>query len=486
MTIKNRLSISNFLMIVIPAMLALFIGFVGIATLWVPLVHQNNVGVRDLEDFEKASTFITQQIEEKLSYNTNKQEQQQIAVAADYLRDITGYTVQIVSADGNVQTWGDAPNEYMPVLRAAADQLNEPGIVSTGTNAVNRKQVETAQGVYRIYVYGTQLKTRTWPEKTTTKIVGLMILIGVIATIFLTNRFLTRFIFRYIQEALEELSQGVHQIRDGDLEIRLQHKTADEFAPICEDFNDMAMRLRESVEVIQNQEKNRKELLAGISHDLRSPLTSIKAYTEGLIDGVAKTPEAQARYLAMIQTKANDIESMITNLFMFSKMDLAEYPCYPEVLDLAKEITEFIQQEREEYETKGLQIDSSKVEACGLIYADTGQLRRVISNILGNSLKYKEQPAGRVRLSCAKSNGKIQLIIEDDGPGVPEEALSRLFHVFYRTDPSRNNPQKGSGLGLAIAEKAVARMEGTIRAENAVPHGLRIEVLLPEHKGGLA
>ena len=484
MTIKSRLSISNFLMIVIPTILALVIGFIGIAVIWIPLVHQNNIGVRDLEDFEKASTFIVQQTSEKLM-SEDRKGKREISTAAEYLRSITGYTVQIIAEDGDVQTFGSESAEDIETLRLAADHLNKPGIVSIGTNAVNKSVVATPRGTYVLYVYGTELKTRVWPGRTAAKVALVLIAVAVMLTIFLTNRFLTRFVFQHIQEALEELSKGVHQIRDGNLGIRIQHKTADEFSPICEDFNDMAERLKKSVSLIQNQEKNRKELLAGMSHDLRSPLTSIKAYTEGLIDGVAKTPEAQARYLAMIQTKVNEIESMITNLFTFSKMDLEEYPCYPEILDLEKEVTALIRQNSDEYQARGLKLDCSQLHACGKIYADPGQLRSVISNIIGNSLKYKEQASGCVSIKSSYDANGIRLFIEDDGPGVPKEALTKLFEVFYRSDPSRSNTQKGSGLGLAIAQKAVFRMGGSIWAENVEPHGLRMVLIFPEYKEAL-
>ncbi len=482
MTIKNRLSISNLLMIIIPSLLALIIGFFGITALWMPLVQQNNIGVRDLEDFEKASTFMVQQIEAKLVETGEMDDRPKISEVAIYLRDLTGYTVQIETETGRSWTWGDEPNSYMPALRAAADQLDETGIISTGANAVTTKKVQTNDGVYRIYIYGSQLKTRSWPGKSPAQIVAGMILLSLIVAAFFANRFLTRFVFRHIKEAIEELSKGVRQIRDGNLAIKIQYKTDDEFRPICEDFNDMARRLRESVALIERQEKNRKELLAGMSHDLRSPLTSIKAYTEGLIDGVAKTPEAKLRYLEMIRTKVSDIERMIANLFMFSKMEMDDYPYYPESLDLAKELLSFLEQDGEEYKAKGLVINSDNVHSCGKIFADPMQLRRIISNILENSLKYKEGDVGDLCLSCKNYAGKLQIILKDDGPGVPIDALPRLFDVFYRHDPSRSNPNEGSGLGLAIVQKAVRQMGGSIWAENAVPHGLQITIELPEYQ----
>lgn len=122
--------------------------------------------------------------------------------------------------------------------------------------------------------------------------------------VVLTNRFLTRFVFRHIAQPLKILGEGVHQIRDGNLTYRIEYTEPDEFRPICEDFNDMAGRLRDSVSRSQKEEESRKELLAGISHDIRSPLTAIQAYVEGLLDGVADTEEKRTAYLSIIQKKS--------------------------------------------------------------------------------------------------------------------------------------------------------------------------------------
>ena len=160
----------------------------------------------------------------------------------------------------------------------------------------------------------------------------------VLAAVLVTNRFLTRFVFRHIQEPLETLAEGVHQIRDGNLTHRIAYDSRDEFQPVCEDFNDMAQRLRASVEQSQREEASRKELLASISHDIRSPLTAIQAYVEGLLDGVADTPEKQREYLTILQAKATEMDQLVRKIFLFSKMDLGEYPYSPEPLDPAQEV----------------------------------------------------------------------------------------------------------------------------------------------------
>lgn len=137
----------------------------------------------------------------------------------------------------------------------------------------------------------------------------ILIAFTIFLSVLFTNRFLIKFVFRRIEEPLTTLATGVHELRDGNLDYRINYYHEDEFLPICEDFNEMAIRLKESVAKIQQQEKNRKELVAGISHDLRSPLTSIQAYVEGLLDGIATTPETQNAYLMTIKTKTLDLAS---------------------------------------------------------------------------------------------------------------------------------------------------------------------------------
>nr|WP_207715411.1 HAMP domain-containing sensor histidine kinase [Clostridium saccharoperbutylacetonicum] len=310
---------------------------------------------------------------------------------------------------------------------------------------------------------------------------GIVMLFLVIAIILFTNRFLTSFVFKRIITPLETLVYGVHQIRDGNLNYYIDYNENDEFQEICSDFNEMAKRLLDSVKARQKDEANRKELIAGISHDLRTPLTSIKAYVEGLETGVASTPESQKRYLETIKNKTNDLEHIVSQLFLFSKLDIGEFPLYLEKVNIGKELLSIAINLFEEYKEKGLIITMMENVKDVYIEADIVQLRNAVVNILENSVKYKNKEQGRMKISCKEKDNYVEIKLEDNGPGVSEEALEKLFDVFYRTDPSRSNPSKGSGLGLSITAKILEQLGGAIKAENVAEGGLAIIMTLPKY-----
>jgi signal transduction histidine kinase len=312
---------------------------------------------------------------------------------------------------------------------------------------------------------------------------GVIMFFVVIAIILLTNRFLTRFVFKRIITPLETLVYGVHQIRDGNLDYHIEYNENDEFQEICSDFNEMAQQLLDSVKARQKDEANRKELIAGISHDLRTPLTSIKAYVEGLETGVASTPETQKRYLDTIKNKTSDLEHIVSQLFLFSKLDIGEFPLYLEKVDIGEELSNIAVNLYEEYKGKGLIITMMQNVKDICIQADIVQLRNAVINVLENSVKYKNKEQGQMKMSCEDNGNYVSIRLEDNGPGVSDEALEKLFDVFYRTDPSRSNPSKGSGLGLSITAKILEQLGGSIKAENVTEGGLAIIMTLPKHAG---
>ena len=317
--------------------------------------------------------------------------------------------------------------------------------------------------------------------------VTVSIILLLLAIMFFTNRFLTKFVFSKIIQPLDLLSNGVQHISNGNLDYKINYTVQDEFKPVCEAFNDMGLQLKTSAEEIKKNDQNRKELFASISHDLRSPLTSIKAFAEGLIDGIATTPEAQQEYLEIIRQKSEEVNNMVAQLFLYSKMDMGNYPTNPEEIDIGKEITDFVSASAEEFKTRGLQVKTNDLPTEAYIYADPLQLRSIFTNILDNSAKYKSDDTITASIYSMASDEAVNIIIEDNGTGVSDEALPMLFEAFYRVDSSRTKPNQGSGLGLAIVSKALERMGGSIRAEN-LPNkgGLRVIIRIPKMEGAFS
>ncbi len=295
---------------------------------------------------------------------------------------------------------------------------------------------------------------------------------ALILTILFTNVYLSHELFSHISAPLDILVEGVERIRSGDLEHPICYTEPDEFKAACDAVDMMAARLRASLEAEQRRQQSSKELIAGMSHDLKSPLTSIRAYTEALLEGVADTPEAQMRYLSTIHDKEGEMEHMVACLLEFSRLELSEYPAKAESLDLRAELEHMVSGMAQEAE-----IDLSGVSG-SRVCADREQLRRIVENIIGNSTKYcPERP--RIEISSQRLESFVRIKFSDNGPGVPAEALPRLFDLFYRADPARAKPGSGSGLGLAIVKRSVEQMGGRTFAERGESGGLCIVIDLP-------
>jgi len=285
-----------------------------------------------------------------------------------------------------------------------------------------------------------------------------------------------------ITKPLDILTRGVNQIHEKNFAHRIEYTDNDEFRPVCEAFNQMAAQLEASTERRLKDEANRRELLAGISHDLRTPLTTINGYLDGLESGVASTPEMREKYFHTIKNKTLDMKHIIEQLFLFSKLDMDEFPFSPARFELSCVLSDMVEELTEEYAMRGLEIVINDSLQNVFVYADVSQFRRVIINILENSVKYKEKETGRMEISCSLYNNFVQIRFADNGPGVNHDLLPNLFNAFYRADPSRHT--KGSGLGLAISAKIIERSGGTIHAENADTGGLVIVIRLPLETGG--
>ena len=299
----------------------------------------------------------------------------------------------------------------------------------------------------------------------------------ILATVVLTNLYLTRNLFCHISQPLDALVAGVTRIRDGDLDSPISYSEADEFKAACDAVDEMAARLKDSLEQQQLAQQKKQELIAGMSHDLKSPLTSIRAYTEALLDGVARDEAARQRYLQTIHAKEMDIEAMVNRLFALAKMDMQDYSVHPEPLPLRPVIQELTAEWAGEEMVIHVDISSDL-----RVLADRELLARIAANLLGNSRKYGGQGTVCVNISARRADAMAEICFADDGPGVPSEQLSRLFDAFYRGDAARTAPCAGSGLGLAVVKKAVEEMGGDVRAENGENGGLHVIFTLPVAK----
>jgi len=320
------------------------------------------------------------------------------------------------------------------------------------------------------------------------KMLEILFLIAIFA-VLITNGLLAIISSKGIMEPLKMLRTATHEIRDGNLEFEIGYQSKNEIGQVCSDFDEMQRRLKQSVESQQRYEENRIEMIAGISHDLGTPLTSIKGYTSGLIDGIADTPEKRAHYLKTIYNTANDMDKLVSELSMSSKLDLNKLPFYFEKLDIAA----FFEDCKEELETTlgRYNITTSVNYFCPsntFVSIDTTQFRRAIMNIVDNSIKYKRTDItdSRVIINLSLEENKfLKIIVTDNGLGVPENEMEKIFYRFYRSDKARTNVSSGSGLGLAITRQIIERHNGKIWAQKSEIGGLAINILLPliEKKG---
>lgn len=300
------------------------------------------------------------------------------------------------------------------------------------------------------------------------------VMIALLLTIAWTNFYLTRSLFRHISDPLDTLAAGVARIRDGDLEHPIAYAETDEFKTACDAMDEMAARLKASLEQQQLEQQKKQELIAGMSHDLKSPLTAIRAYTEALLDGIAQEEAVKQRYLQTIHKKEMEIETLTNRLFAFAKMNVIAFPVHREPLPLHQTMQELT----DEWDTEEMTI-TLEIPNALCVMADRELLHRIMANLLSNSRKYAEQKRIDIQISAIAMGDMAEITFADNGVGVPQEQLSKLSDVFFRGDAARTAPETGSGLGLSVVKKAVTEMGGSVCAENGEQDGLRIVFTLP-------
>ena len=311
------------------------------------------------------------------------------------------------------------------------------------------------------------------------KAVAIQSAISFIVILFFTACILIFWIYRSIIQPLNILRVATDHIKDGDLDYSVTSDTKDEIGQLCDDFESMRLRLKRLIDDRIQYEEDIKELVSNISHDLKTPLTAIKGYTEGLIDGVADTEEKQNKYLKTIYMKANDMSVLVDELAYYAKIDCNTIPYSFSNISLAEYFEDCVEDLHLELEEKNIVVDyENLVDHNVKVVADAEQLKRVVHNIIGNSVKYMDKPDGIIKIRIKNDEEAVRVDIEDNGIGIDEGELQLIFDRFYRADTSRSTKTGGSGLGLAIAKKVIEDHFGKIWATSEKNKGTTISFTL--------
>ena len=290
-------------------------------------------------------------------------------------------------------------------------------------------------------------------------------------------------VYRSIAVPLVKLKKATQNIKEGNLDFVLDVEGKDEFSELCQDFEEMRRRLKESTEEKSLIEKENRELISNISHDLKTPITAVKGYVEGIMDGVADTPEKMDRYVRTIYNKTNEMDHLINELTFYSKIDTNRIPYTFSKLNVEDYFEDCSEEVGLELETRGIElVYANYVEKDVMVIADGEQIRRVIHNIISNAIKYMDKPKGIIQIRIKDVGDFIQIEIEDNGKGIGPKDLPYIFDRFYRTDVSRNSSKGGSGIGLSIVKKILEYHGGKVWATSRLGIGTIMYFVLRKYQ----
>ena len=290
-------------------------------------------------------------------------------------------------------------------------------------------------------------------------------------------------VYRSIAVPLVKLKKATQNIKEGNLDFVLDVEGKDEFYELCQDFEEMRRRLKESTEEKSLIEKENRELISNISHDLKTPITAVKGYVEGIMDGVADTPEKMDRYVRTIYNKTNEMDHLINELTFYSKIDTNRIPYTFNKLNVEDYFEDCSEEVGLELETRGIElVYANYVEKDVMVIADGEQIRRVIHNIISNAIKYMDKPKGIIQIRIKDVGDFIQIEIEDNGKGIGPKDLPYIFDRFYRTDVSRNSSKGGSGIGLSIVKKILEDHGGKVWATSRLGIGTIMYFVLRKYQ----
>ncbi len=363
----------------------------------------------------------------------------------------------------------------VPILLIAATIA---AAMSMNRGTVDARQYAREEVNGNIYYFTTEGKVSEADPQIRLPILQTVFFLMVV--IVCTAMVLVIWLYRSIIKPLSVLRMATENIREGNLDFTVSGHSDDELGQLCLDFENMRGRLKEQIDARVKYEQDTIDLISNISHDLKTPLTAIKGYTEGILDGVADTDEKRNKYLKTIYTKAADMQSLVDELSEYTKLDSNIIPYNFSNVNVNSFFTDCVDELSLDTEVKNITLSyKSNVEDGRTVIADAEQLRRVINNIIGNSVKYMDKPEGHIEIRSFVDGDFVRFEIEDNAAGIGEADLPHIFERFYRADSSRGTRKGGTGLGLAISKKIIEDHGGMISVTSKLGEGTTFTFTVP-------
>lgn len=312
------------------------------------------------------------------------------------------------------------------------------------------------------------------------KIMMVQATLSIVLVLVATGLLLSIWLYGSIIRPVSKLKLATNNIKNGNYDFEMPKVTKDEIGDVCADFEEMRMILKQTSEDKIKSDREEKELIRNISHDLKTPLTAIKGYVEGILDGVADTPQKREKYLRTIANKVNDMDKLIDELTIYSRLDTNRMPYNFDRISLKKYFDDFCEELSIDLESQGIELDyKNYMGEEVMVVVDTEQFKRVVNNIISNSVKYmSDGRKGRITINVYDEGKYCHILMGDNGRGIEPNELPHIFERFYRTDDSRNSKQGGSGIGLAIVKRIIEDHKGKIWAESVEGEGTTMHILL--------
>jgi signal transduction histidine kinase len=308
------------------------------------------------------------------------------------------------------------------------------------------------------------------------------LLLAIVLLIFASGiaMILGYFFSNTVTDRIMSLKHAAEKLANGDLQTRVPLNGRDELTALSATFNQMAEQLQTAAQKQQEIENLRRDLVAWASHDLQTPLASMRAILEALSDGVVDEPEMVSRYLITAQRDVMSLSALMDDLFQMSQLDAGGFPLNRAPSSLSDLVSDTLESFSELAYRESVKLEGKVESEVDPVFMDTQAIGRVLNNLISNALRHTSA-GGEIRVHAWKANGGVEVSVRDTGEGIPAQDIPHIFERFYRGDAarSRNRGTGGAGLGLAIAQGIVRAHGGDIRVQSQVGNGTQFTFHIP-------